>query len=745
MSRLQTRSRRLALAGSAAVTALFAGQGAFASPAADAGSTPTVQEVVVTAEKRSEALSRVAAPVTAITADTLARTEAVRLEDYAAAVPGLNMVSSQEGQTQIVLRGITTGAAENTTVATYVDDAPYGSSTIFAEGALLTPDLDPSDLQRLEVLRGPQGTLYGASSMGGLLKFVTTQPDLETFAARAEVDGSTVDGGGEGWGVRGMTNLPLIKDTLALRISAYDRQDPGFIDDPQLDRKNINDTFVDGGHASLLWKPTDRLNVRLSVLLQDLAGRGTSEEDVDGTTLKPLYGDLIQKRFVAEPTNNRYRLYSGVINYDFGWATLVSATSYSTLQSNVVQDFTSQYGALLTSVFGTPNVGAALATPTHEEKFTEEVRLASPSSDHLEWQGGFFFTHERSTHFEQLNTFDTVTNAPISFGAPLVVASLLSQYTEYAGFGDVTYHINSQFDVQAGLRVAGNDQHYSQPEAGILLGGTSFIKGTSSDDSTTFLVTPRFRFNEDQMVYVRIASGYRPGGPNAVTPVTTAAGVPATFQPDNLTNYELGYKGSFFDRRLSLDLSGFYIDWRNIQLVEVINGVGAEGNGGSARSDGVEAQASFRPLAGLSFSTNLAYTDAVLTQDAPGVNGHSGDRLPNVPKFSANLSGDYDFAIAPTFDGFAGFSFRYVGDRLTGFVAGSPATFARPTIPAYDTIDLRIGFKHNGWTVEGYIKNASDSRGITNLASLALSGIANPYAAGLIQPRTFGMSLSSSF
>ncbi len=743
---------RLVLLGSVAGAAMVAaGQSAAQvaptsqTGAADAKSVTTVAEIVVTAQKRAEPLSRVAAPVTAVTAGTLERTQAVRLEDYAATVPGLNMISSQEGQTQIVLRGITSGVAENITVATYVDDAPYGSSTIFAEGALLTPDLDPSDLQRLEVLRGPQGTLYGASSMGGLLKFVTTPPDVRRFSGSAELDGSTVDGGGAGWGARGMVNLPLIADTLALRVSAYDRQDPGFIKSGVSSAKNINTTYVDGAHASLLWKPTDRLSVRLSLLTQNLEAGGTSEMNVDGATLKPLHGDLVQDRYSPDHLNNRYRLYSGVVTQDLGFATLTSATSFSTLQSTNNTDFTNQYGPTLSAVFGTPNVGAALQTPTREEKFTQELRLASPASDHLEWQGGFFFTHERSSHFESLPTFDTVTKAPIDFGAPLVSAALLSRYTEYAGFGDITYHLTSKFDVQAGFRYSSNSQHYSQPSSGILLGGASDATGTSSDDSTTYLVTPRYRFSDTQMVYARVASGYRPGGPNGVTPSLTAAGAPATFRPDTLTDYELGYKGAFWSRRISVDLSAFYIDWKDIQLVELFNGVGAEGNGGSARSDGVEAQASITPLAGLSFSANLAYTDAVLTQDAPGASAFSGQRLPNVPKISANLSGDYDFTLTPSIDGFAGFSFRHVGDRPSGFVTGAPAGFVRPVMPSYDTVDLRAGVKHGDWTLEVFAKNASDTRGIVNLTSLSISGAANPYAAGIIQPRTFGVSLSSRF
>ncbi len=266
------------------------------------------------------------------------------------------------------------------------------------------------------------------------------------------------------------------------------------------------------------------------------------------------------------------------------------------------------------------------------------------------------------------------------------------------------------------MRYSSDEQHFSQPGSGLLVGAPVAAVSTSSEHATTFLVTPRYRFDSDNMLYARIASGYRPGGPNPLTAAEVAADVPSSFTPDTLIDYEVGYKSSLLDHRLTLDLSAFYIDWRNIQIQTVFDGFDATGNGGTARSDGFEAAATFTPISGLSFSGNLSYTDAVLTSNAPGVNGVSGDELPNVPRWAAYGSADYDFALAPAWTGFVGGGVRYLGDRVSGFVSGTPAGFSRPVMPAYTTVDLRGGVTHQGWALEVYVKNVGDVRGVNNLS-----------------------------
>jgi len=713
----------------------------------DASTVPMLDEVVVTAQKRPELLMTVAAPVTALGAAELARSAAVRLDDYTARVPGLNLISDREGQTQIILRGITTGTPVNSTVATYIDDIPFGSSTNAALGGWLSPDLDPSDLERIEVLRGPQGTLYGASSLGGLLKYVTAQPNLNTFGARVEVGGSTVDGGGEGYGARGMLNVPLVSDSLGLRVSAYQRRDPGYIADPQLNRHNLNNSLVDGGRAALLWTPAAQLSVNLTAVIQDLRNGGSSDEDVtvSGMHLTPSVGDLVQVRYTNEPLDVHYRLYSATVNYDLNWANLVSATSYSTLHETAVLDQTDSFGSLLSGALGIPHVGFDVGSDLILRKTTQEVRLESPQGSQLEWRGGFFFTHEHSGRDEPSDVFFADTGLPITLPAPVFFDTQDSRYTEYAGFGDLTYHFVPQFDLTAGVRYSTNKQRFGEVSGGLATGGTTVTAQQSSDNSTTFLVTPRFRLDDNNMIYARVASGYRPGGPNATTPLETANGVPSSYKPDRLTDYDIGYKATLLQRKLTLDLSAFHIDWRDIQIETNYSGFTTSGNGGTARSEGLEASAALMPVAGLNIAVNLAYTDARLTEDAPGVNGRDGDRLPNVPKWSAALSVDEDFNLTGHLAGFVGGGVHYVGQRESGFVTGSAPDFQRPVLPAYTTVDLRTGLNYQHYSLALYAKNVGNRRGFNNIDSLALSGFQAPFTASVIQPRTVGFFVSAKY
>ncbi|QXQ08039.1 TonB-dependent receptor [Sphingosinicellaceae bacterium] len=723
---------------------------AFLCTAAHAETQPSAvidDDIVVSANKRSERLIDVPAPVTALGADQLARTQAVRLEDFAAQVPGLNLIVNRPGETQIVLRGITTGSPISSTVAVYIDDTPYGSSTTQARGGSLSPDLDPSDIERIEVLRGPQGSLYGASALGGLVKYVSKSPDLKDAAGRIEVGGNTVSKGGEGYSARGMINLPIISDKLALRVSGYDRRDAGFIDDTQLGVKDINKTDVYGGRAALLWRPSDQLSIDLTATLQNLKGDGSSEEDIviAGKAISARTGELEHARFTFEPRKAKYRLYGGTIDYDLGGAKLVSVTSYSTLVQHAVADQTYQSGALLGVLLGAPGVGFSVGDDIDLSKVTQEVRLQSDTSGPLEWRIGGFYTHERVNRHQPSRAFFYASQATIPLPAPVYFADLYSKYAEYAGFGDLTYHLTESLSLSAGLRYSTNDQQYHQTTGGLAVGPTASLASKSSDDSVTYQVSAKYKLDSDNMIYARVASGYRPGGPNAVTPALIAAGVPAEFGPDKLTNYDIGYKASLLDRTLTLDLSAFYIDWKDIQILTNFGGFTSAGNGGTARSYGFEASAAWKPVTGLNLSGNVAYTDATLTQAVPSVSGVDGDRLPSVPRWAGGLSADYDFPLSDTIGAYVGGGFHAIGARRSGFATGSPAIFSRPVMPGYTTVDLRAGVVLGGYSLSVYARNVGDKRGLNFITSLNNNAYSAPYTASVIQPRTIGVSFVANF
>ena len=327
------------------------------------------QDIVVTANKRAERLKDVPASITAISAEALVGRGANGFEDYAAKSPGLNInnASAGGGLNQISIRGVTTGGGGNPTVGFYIDDAPFGSSTNLGGGAIFAPDLDPSDLARIEVLRGPQGTLYGAGSMGGLIKFVTQSPNFDQFSGRIQVDGNQVDGGGTGYGVRAAANIPL-SGNLGLRVSGFDRWDPGFVDDAARDARNVNGARFVGGRASLAWRINDDWSIRASALIQHQSGHGTSTEDFDLATGKLLYGDLRQVRAPGTGAlRATYNLYDVRIEGHLGWADLVSATSYGKLSSRINTDATPLYGPMLSDALGLPGLGAAIQAGTAAE------------------------------------------------------------------------------------------------------------------------------------------------------------------------------------------------------------------------------------------------------------------------------------------------------------------------------------------------------------------------------------------
>jgi iron complex outermembrane receptor protein len=714
---------RSALLGSAAFLASSFTAAAQEQPAA-AEKDQKVERVVVTAQKKSESIRDVPMGVTALTEEDLGRLRATSFSDYVALVPGMSSSEPEPGHTVLTIRGLNAGGVA-ANVGTYLDETPWGSSSGLANGTNKTPNIDTFDIQRIEVLRGPQGTLYGANSIGGLLKFVTNKPDTHDFDNAFEFGGSTVADGGSGGFAKGMLNVPLF-DSAAIRAVGYYRNDPGYIDDPGRGLEDINDVETIGGRATFLFEPSDNFSLSLTAIAQNLEAGANSVVDISTAALPnfvPLFGDLVQQRADVTPSEVRYRIYNGTLNWDWGWAELTSATSWASHDEFQTTDGTGVFGLFIDARLGI-------------DRFTQEVRLASPQDDRaLEWLFGVYYNDEDAILHQGL--------ALTPGGAELAFVQLDSQFSETAVFANFTYHFSPAFDVNLGGRYSTNEQSARQ------FGLASAGPASSSEEVFTYSFSPRWHVSKDTMIYGRIASGYRPGGPNALPPPPPAPPPGSeSFNSDTNVNYELGVKTDVLDGRLQLDFDVYFIEWSDIQLLTVVNNFGFNINGGTAESKGVEFSAAWSPTDQLTVRANAAYTNAELTSDAPAaVRGKAGDPLPLVPEWSGALDVDYRFDSVGLFEPFIGGGWRYYGERQSGFdaVPGIPVIRGLP-LEAYSTFDLRAGVVHGAWTLQLYAKNVSDERGIVafDTAGTSAASFTSPTVT-VIVPRTIGIAVTGKF
>ena len=407
--------------GQTASDASLANQSQERQPGVTSKQNGQLQEIVVTAQKREERLQDVPMGITALSGEELVRTQSYRFEDYVAKVPGLTLLDSGSVASQLVIRGITSGAgAINSAVASYIDETPYTAVGLFAGSTSIAPNLDTYDMQRIEVLRGPQGTLYGANALAGILKFVTNPPDPSAFKATVEAGGNSVSSGGNGFNAHAMVNLPL-GDSTALRLVGYDNYYAGFIDDPSRGARDINGTHFTGGRASLLYEPASNVSIRISALYQKKSWGDDNNEYVAPGSLMPLYGSLVQEYLIAQPGQMKTQVYNVTMNWDAGWANLLSTTSYSTFDLYSLVDYSKQFGPLVSALFGKP-YGFAYANTNDLHAFSQEVRLSSASDNPLQWQVGGYFTNQNGSAFQPFYPIDLTTKTvlfsdPLNFGS----------------------------------------------------------------------------------------------------------------------------------------------------------------------------------------------------------------------------------------------------------------------------------------------------------------------------------------
>jgi outer membrane receptor protein involved in Fe transport len=545
--------------------------------------------------------------------------------------------------------------------------------------------------------------------------------------------------GALGHGLRAAVNVP-VSDSLALRASGFTRRDPGYVENLTTGQQDVNQVDVRGGRVSALWRPSTKVSLKLAAMLQNTEGKGSAEVDTQ-------LGNLQQARMPGtEGYSQKTALYSGVLNASLASLDLTSISAYGTYKYSHLSDQTALYGGYAQDLFGV--AGASLLDSIEAKKFSQEVRLTSPTGRKYEWLLGAFYMHEKTPAHQSLLANDPATGAVIG---SQVEIDFPTSYTEQALFADLTVHFTDQFDIQIGGRTSTNRQVYDELDDGPLYGGisvtpTSHVKGQAN----TYLFTPQFKFSPDLMAYARFTSGYRAGGPNAYVPGNSA--LPKKYDADKDYSYDVGMKGELFDRKLSFDVAAYRINWKDVQIavIDPDSGFLIHTNGGTAKSQGLELAIKSRPSSHLTIAASITLDDAALSEDLPEISsaiGLAGDRLPFSSRFAGSLSADQEFPLGGAWTGSVGGTLRYVGDRKSDFVAKPfPPTdppAIRAALPNYAQLDLRASAHANKWDIGLFINNVSDTRGFVG-RTLGGTSTAVPTAV-YIQPRSFGVSVSKEF
>lgn len=756
MNHLACTSSLIALAlVTAAAPAVAQGTNSPASNA-KASDAQSDDQIVVTATLRSQRIQDVPLSVTAFSQEELIQKGVVGFEGLARETPGVALSKATDNNARFTTRGISTngwGAGLQVTTAVYIDELPL--TTI---GNSITLDSNLYDVERVEFLRGPQGTLFGSGSLSGAMRILTRRPDVNRFDASALVDlGVTQDGGGIRQRYNGMVNVPLVSDVAALRVVGFYRNEEGYLDNIGTGVKNANTLKGYGGRAMLLIKTTDRLSIRLTATYED-----SGPEDASLTT--PALGDRKRSSLRPDRYTSVTQIYNASLDYDFDFAHLTSSSTYSINQGDFDVDLGGTFGAALTIPF-------LMDINYKTRTFVQETRLVSKSSGTgFDWViGGFYLNRDLDTFREDGSTSAFLTARAITGLPNGVFAQYINNTRNYelAGFGELTYNFNEQLAVTGGLRygtyggttttVGGFTSVYFTRALFSIQG---LIEPTATPQSSfSYPVASRaswkgsltYRPSRDLTLYGTVSTGYR-------TPVYNArAGTASLLNPadliipqgatsDNLINYELGLKGRWLDGRLTAAIAAYYIDWNNIQVQanRVSDSAQFATNIGGAYSQGIEAEIRLTPVTGLTFglngSLNEAKVNRITAQESQVSGAVDGGRL-SAPQVQGSFYGTYNYGLGANAKGFTSFQLQYVG-AFPNMFPNTPGTLGTRS-PLYDFtsnyayINLQTGVTIGKVNATLYVENLANSRATTYIHPESF--VYSRY--GILRPRTFGIRL----
>jgi outer membrane receptor protein involved in Fe transport len=697
-----------------------------------------IEVVIVTATRRESLVEEVPASVTALSEKDLEKMGALSFEDYARSVPGLSFTDNGLGGQNYVIRGISTNIFSESRAATsvYLDETPITDDGFGQLSYMPSPLL--VDVERVEVLRGPQGTLFGSGSLGGAVRIITNQPNVNEAEGFVYASLSTTERGGPGYEFSGMANAPLYRGQGAVRGVFYYRNLDGWIDNTVLGQSNVNNNETIGMRLAGLWSFSDRLTVTGKAVYQDRQsdGSGFDQESPPWT----------QQRAVPEPNGDEWTLFNLDIHYRFDWGNLISASSWLDRTIDQILDGAAAYP-------GPAEFTTVTAFYRGEQKdFVQELRLQSSANERLDWLLGLYYQdqHYRLEHEVLVPGFDQLTGGlAAAFGTPdrLLVARADRPADQAAVFGDVILRLNERWESTLGGRWFRFQYASDSSTKGPLAAAESNHQADSSETGFIPRLALSYFYSDEEMLYGSISGGYRPGGHNETVydhwpdcrPYLDWLGVPGVppgFESDSAWNYELGYKSAWASRRVSINVAAYYMDWTDMQtLAGLPCGAQWVQNAGEATSKGAEVEFIANPTENLQLTLNGAWNDARLDEEVFLLGGREDDRVPGVPEFAFGGALSWSFDAFAAINGRLRVEYQYVGSSPNGW-----SLFQVPSeIPSYSLVDLRLGLGKDRWRATLFIDNLFDKRAIITLHDFPEHGVttARPFTVGISARFTF--------
>lgn len=716
-----------------------------------------VDEVIVTATRREERLQDVPISVTSLSQEDLNERGIVGYEGLAEATPGIVLNRPTANFNNFTARGIATNgynANLQSTVAIYIDELPIsanGNSTI----------LDPSlyDVERIEFLRGPQGTLFGSGSLAGALRILTHDPDPTGFDASALVDFGLSEGGVLRQRYNGMINIPLVDNELALRVVGFVRNEDGWVDNIGTGIENSNRLVQYGGRAILLWEPNDRFSGRFMYSHEISRPR-------DSALTNPLRGEDIRLSDRPDLFQSEMNNVNATFEYQFDGARLTSSTTYGTMDQLFYVDLAGTFNQ---------TIAFALDAEGYDDNFVQETRIVSDAGGDWDWSAGVFY-------FRRRRDVDYGYRSNPAYLAARGITGLPDEYyqrfgihiisNELAAFGELTYRFTPDLWVTGGLRYSqtdaqgfteawGYNSNYLTRAFFGLSGPVTItpivpVTGVKAEEAgPSFRLSASWRPVPSITAYAAVATGFRPpivnaraGAVSALDPTDIV--IPAGADSDNLINYEIGVKGNWFDRRLFASIAAYWIDWNDLQVQanRVSDSVQFATNIGEVTSKGIEWEILALPADGWTVAFNGALNESRVTGLTPQEAGFSGavlDHRLSGPQVSGSLRVTYEWEMQPGVIANASVAVSHVGDFPNSF----PNTPGRPTVPlatfdytdSYTFANANFAVAFDQFTVGAYVENIFDDRSVTYVH--IENFLDSRYAR--LRPRTIGVRLSYEY